>query len=171
MFDACLSGGGAILFDDHNATTPVSYTATRWTKRDFQNIGAVVGDPAWQAHWEAYMLLLALVTWRRELGSIGGRLLVRGDPQGVLQAVAQRRARNPEINLLVVEMQVVLGDLFQDLSATHFWSEDNKVCDDLSRMWEPAGPPLPSELEGVTPATTVRKKWHFLPIARHVEGR
>ena len=65
--------------------------------------------PSFQPDWEAYALLLALWIWRQLLGQFRGVLRLRGDALGVLQSVIRRRARNPRLNLIVAEAQLVLG--------------------------------------------------------------
>eukprot|EP00973_Karenia_brevis_P001638 222640-Karenia_brevis.AAC.1 len=90
-----------------------------------------------------------------------GKWTIRGDAKGVLQSVIHRRARNPKLNLIVAEIQLVLGPIFLDLVATHFWSEDNSECDMLSRMSEDNAV-LPPMLVNVNPSIAQRKNWTFL---------
>ena len=98
-FDASTTGGGAWLA--LSGGEPSEYLATAWTKEDEKLLGATCGDPASQAVWETYALLLAIDAWSSELSRHGGTLELRGDAQGVLQAVLRRRAKSPVINLLV----------------------------------------------------------------------
>ena len=77
-----------------------------------------------------------------------GRLVLHGDAQGVFQVVCRRRAKEPRLNLVVAEIQLHLGAGIHDLSGLHFWSEENGVCDALSRRSE--GAALPQELVNAT---------------------
>ena len=117
-FDAYLSGGGATLT---TAGGTMSYTATQWTEPDHQVLGAAAHDPAFQALWEAYTLLVALYTWRSRLADELGQLVIHGDAQGVLQAVIVKKARSPMINLVVVEMKLALVRSMHSVAAAHFW--------------------------------------------------
>ena len=84
------------------------------------------------------MLLLAIATWQQTLVDIPGAMHAIGDAEGVLKAVLARRAEAPTINKLAMEIQLVLGPSMQDLYATHIWSEDNEIADQLSRRAEGA---------------------------------
>ena len=76
-------------------------------------------DPAYQAAWEAYALLIALCTWYGYLVQ-GCILEVRGDAQGVLQGVIKGQAKSTSINLLLAEMQLVLAPVNHDMTALHW---------------------------------------------------
>ena len=163
-FDGSLTGGGATLQIDASRQAPEHYLATRWTATDAAAIGATHEDPAFQPHWEAFMLLVAVHTWSDLLAGAYGRLMVCGDAKGVLQAVVYRRARNPLLNLIVAEIQLELGATTHDLVAAHFWSEDNQSCDALSRLHE--GAAFPAVLIGATRWTTSRRApWVFVRAA------
>ena len=84
----------------------------------------------------------------------------RGDAQGVLQNVIKGNAKSTAINLLVAEMQLVMAPLSHDVTALHWWSEHNAVCDALSRP--EAGLPLPVEVQKVQEGQCRRRPWHFL---------
>ena len=60
-FDASLSGGGAVIY---LPTRDTRYLTTAWTSHDHEALGAVRGDPAFQAAWEAFALLTAVYTWQ-----------------------------------------------------------------------------------------------------------
>lgn len=133
-----------------------------WSGGDHKTLGAVRSDPAFQAHWEAYMLLVAITTWRAEIISSGAKLVVKGDAQGVLQSVIHRRAKNTTINMIVGEMQLKLGRAFQDITAVHFWSEDNELCDRLSRLFDRTPAKFPTELAEAHESTFQRLDWTLL---------
>ena len=106
------------------------------------------------------MLLVAFATWEDALSRTVGLLHVQGDAQGVLQAAITRRARNAQLNLIIAEMQIYLGAAHHDMYATHFWAEDNELCDALSRL--PEGAHIPEELSQVAWAEPVRAEWALL---------
>ena len=90
---------------------------TAWTSHDHEALGAVRGDPAFQAAWEAFALLIAVYTWQTDLLTACGPLTVHGDAQGVLHAVVAQRACNPLLNLIVAEIQLVLGPTAHSITA------------------------------------------------------
>ena len=79
----------------------------------------------------------------------------------VLQAVVTRKAKSPHLNLVILEIQLELGATMYDLTAAHFWSEENEIADALSRL--PEGVAIPAALAKAerTPSTR-RRKWRFL---------
>ena len=131
-FDASLTGGGAISTIQGRVQ---QYISMVWTDHD-HFLGAMKQDPAWQATWEAYALLVALFSWRKEVAEALGTLMLHGDAQGVLQAVVARRGKSPMINAIVAEAQLALGRSMHSVAAAHFWSEENATCDALSRLRE-----------------------------------
>ena len=62
-----------------------------------------------------------------------GRLAVRGDALGVLQDVLKSKAKDRVLNCLAHEMALITAPLGTDLRAAHVWSEQNQICDQLSR--------------------------------------
>ena len=85
---------------------------------------------------------------------------VIGDAEGVLRAVLARRAKAPTINKLVMEIQLALGPSMQDLHATHIWSEDNGVADQLTRRAE--GADLPASCASASEVAVRRPNFRFL---------
>lgn len=106
------------------------------------------------------MLLLAISTWQQTLIDVPGAMHVIGDAEGVLRAVLARRAKAPTINKLVMEIQLVLGPSMQGLYATHIWSEDNEIADQLSRRAE--GADLPASCASASAVAVVRPSFRFL---------
>ena len=135
---------GAWLAPNYDMT-PTRYMATAWSEEDEKLLRARRGDPGSQAVWETYALLLAIEAWACLLSRRFGTLELRGDAQGVLQAILKRRAKSPIINLLVAEIQLCLAASMFDIFGAHVWSEDNGWADDLSRLEE--GATLPSIFE------------------------
>ena len=105
------------------------------------------------------MLLVALWSWRAKFSSPSARLILRGDAKGVLQDVVAQRARNPGINLIIAEMQLALARSAMDLTALHWWSEDNELCDMLSRGVVP-----PILHSSTCVAATRRIPWKMLTV-------
>ena len=160
-FDACLTGGGATLHMAGNSTSTLdAWLAVGWTQLDHDTLKANREDPSFQADWEAYAMLLALWTWREQLAPCRGKLVLWGDALGVLQATIRRRARNPRINLILVEAQLVMGYLGGELAAAHWWSERNVVCDELSRLDQDGS--IPAMLHGVPRTEVLHRKWRIL---------
>ena len=107
---------------------------------------------------------IAMSTWRHVLVRMQGPLQLSGDAQGVLQAVLARRARDPNINSIVAEVQLLLGPSMLDLYAAHVWSEENLIADALSRMCQ--GASLPDVLVGVKQSRPKRREWFFVNRSR-----
>ena len=146
-FDASLTGGGATLsMGNHDDRTVVSFWRTRCTKEDASAPDANFQDPAHQAAWEAYAMLVALTTWG-DLFKDPCTVTLRGDAQGVLQGIIKGQARSAAINLIFAEVQLVLAPLALDLTAIHWWSEHNALCDQISRP--DVDREVPGDLKGV----------------------
>ena len=159
-FDASTTGGGA-WFSRDGGKHYHGYYYTTWDASDEVATGALKEDPGSQPLWEAYALLLAITTWATFIKDAGGQLGLRGDASGVLQSVVRRKARHPLLNAIVIEAQLELGVGMSDLTAAHYWSEDNGVADDLSRVGE--GSAIPQVLQGIVPSRPVRRQpWAFL---------
>ena len=80
--------------------------------------------------------------------------------------MCRRRAREPRLNQIVAEIQLYLGEGIHDVSAVHFWSEDNAVCDALSRLGE--GAALPQELRNaVHDPPRLPVHWRLLPVGEY----
>ena len=160
-FDASTSGGGAWLTWGAQGQVGTShFLHVTWTLEDERVLSARRGDPAFQATWEIYALLIAISTWQNLLASKHGPLQLQGDAQGVLQAVLQRRARAPTINFIIAEIQLLLGPSMMDLFAAHFWSEENWCADALSRISE--GAQIPESLKDFKRWSPRRRCWKFV---------
>ena len=162
-FDASLDGGGATLHYTGDDAAPDEYCATVWGADDRRALGISENGPQFQPLWEAYMLLVAIRTWSHMLVCHSGRIRIHGDAKGVLQSVVYGRAKQPALNLIVAEMQLLLGSVFHDLKAAHFWSEENEVCDDLSRLHQ--GAVLPAVLDKAKHVEAVRNRWLLVRYA------
>ena len=52
----------------------------------------------------------------------------------MLQAALKFRAKSPSLNRIVCEIALVIAPLGLTTEAVHIWSEDNALCDSLSRV-------------------------------------
>ncbi|CAK0822630.1 unnamed protein product, partial [Prorocentrum cordatum] len=93
----------------------VCYSVTNWTLEDATAPQAKWLDPAAQPMWEACASLIAVHAWRGWLGGRRGRLRLRGDAKGVLQAVVRRRGRHAALNRIVAELLLTLGRAMRDI--------------------------------------------------------
>ena len=91
------------------------------------------GNPMGQARLEAYPLLMALRTWKELLREAQGQLAIRGDALGALQDVLRMRARDKVVNDVTGELALIVAPFGGDIRTAHLWSEQNTVCDVLSR--------------------------------------
>ena len=105
-------------------------------------------------------MVLALATWISFFPVGRCKLQLRGDAQGVLQSVLARRAKCPQINMIIAETQLILGSTMYDLYAAHVWSEHNDVADGLSRLYE--GAKVPDECAEAICDDVARPVWAFL---------
>ena len=104
--------------------------------------------------------MLAISTWIESLPLARCRLELRGDAQGVLQAILARRGKCATINRIIAEIQLLLGESMYDIYAAHVWSEDNDRADKLSRV--PEGAAIPRDCSKVVFSPVVRRPWTFL---------
>ena len=107
------------------------------------------------------MFLVVIRTWLEVIVELGARVLFRGDAQGVLQGVIARRAKQPVLNAIIGEIQLLLGRSTLGLQAAHIWAERNEMADALSRLGQ--GAALPTALrERGRAVPVVRREWQLL---------
>ena len=140
-FDASPTGGGAWISTDARASIS-HYFAITWTAVHGRLLRAQRGEPGSQALWEGFALLLAVQTWIDILTAHQAELHLFGDALGVLHAVLGKRARSPDLNLLVAELNLELAPSHHEMAATHLWSEEKDIADALSRLEQDAEVPL-----------------------------
>ena len=133
-----------------------------WTREDAAALQAERLAPSAQPLWEAFALLIGICTWHHLLGERCGRLRLRGDAKGVLQAVVRKRAHHAGLNRVVAEILLVLGRTMHDIEAAHFWSELNAEADALSRVQEGAEVPPRLAQTGIRDAPVRRCPWRIL---------
>ena len=83
--DASTSGGGAACWIGARQLVqhrpPDAFVTTEWTSEDEELLGTRRGDPAHQATWEAFMVLLAIRHF--VVPGVRGRIVLVGDALGV----------------------------------------------------------------------------------------
>ena len=165
-FDGSPEGGGATLQlavptnADRGAHKIEYYWHTKWTSEDEKVARAAIGDPASQAKWEAYTLLLAIAVWQPALACTEGQLVFVGDALGVLHDAMKFTAKDPALNRLMAELALRVAPCGFELSAVHIWSSWNDVCDELSRNGRKAS--QRDELRAATASRDTRPRWLFL---------
>ena len=134
--DASPHGGGAACWigavGRRLHRPPDMYVVATWTQDDELLLGARIGDPASQAVWEAFMVLLAVrhfVSARTR-----GKITVVGDALGVWHGLAKFSAKSLSINEVAKELAMYLAPLGHEICGIHVWSEANVLADALSRL-------------------------------------
>ena len=144
-YDACPWGGGGVLMIDGK---PTQYWEAAWPPELVSRFKATIGDPAWQALWEAVAGLWSLILWAPSVpaGSPTPEVtLVMGDALGQLNASAALRGKGP-IQAVSREIAWRRAALGWRLLFQHRPSELNGLCDALSRIHAPEALALPAEL-------------------------
>ena len=136
------------------------YWSTRWKQDDEKLIGAKIGAAASQAKWEAYALLLAVMTWRPILKATESQLAFCGDALGVLIDAMKFRAREPMLNKLMAELALVVAAFGFELTTIHTWSMHDETCDWLSRV--ETDECVPVQLQAAKRSSDRRPVWAVL---------
>ena len=97
---------------------------TKWTDQDEELLGTLREDPAHQATWEAFMVLLAIRHF--VTAEVRGRIVLVGGAMGVWFGMVRFCAR--EINEIAKEVAMHLAPLGHELEGVHIWSEMNMLC-------------------------------------------
>ena len=111
----------------------VFHWKTRWSATDEALLAAKIGEAASQAKWEAYSLLLAVLTWLPILEVAESQLAFCGDALGILGDALRFRAREPVLNKIMAELALAIAPYGFETASVHVWSRHNEICDDLSR--------------------------------------
>ena len=150
--DASPWGGGAVLWmlpagdlpsPEHlqNSTPALRFTYKAWEHREEQMLGAVIGDPAGQARWEAFTILASMSLWRSLWCPRHRQITILGDALGIMEGAAKFRSKDPKINSIFAELALLVAPTGDTLSQIHLWSERNSLADALSRLsWSPILP-------------------------------
>ena len=120
--DASTTGGGAAWWVGArhvaHSNPPVAYGVTQWTAEDEALLGSERRDPAHQATWEAFMVLLAIrhfVTVQ-----VRGRIVLVGDALGVWFGMVRFCAKSKKINEIAKEVAMHLAPLGHELEGCTF---------------------------------------------------
>lgn len=104
-------------------------------------LGAVIGDPAGQARWEAFTSLASMSLWRSLWCPRHRQITILGDALGIMEGAAKFRSKDPKINSIFAELALLVAPTGDTLSQIHLWSERNSLADALSRLsWSPILP-------------------------------
>ena len=152
--DASPWGGGAVLWMLPAGDLPDSkhlqesiparrFTYKAWTKFEEKLLGAIIGDPAGQARWEAFTVLASMCLWRSWWSPRHRQVTVLGDALGIMEGAAKFRSKDAKINAIFAELALLVAPTGTTLSQIHIWSERNSLADALSRfLWSPVLPPV-----------------------------
>ena len=146
--------------DSLAAAQPLEYLATTWGPNEHALLECEAGSPDGQARWEAYSALLAVAVWAEHARDPRARVFLVGDALGVLRASVSLHSRDAVINRICAEMALILAPSGAELGALHWWSEENKSADALSRL--ALGTPLPACCRHITRQKVDRMTWGFL---------
>ena len=133
--------------------------ALDWSPDDLAFLKAKVGDPAWQAEWELFAVLIAIDTWLPHLRGQAAFLL-QADATAALFAAARMAGRTAAMNAIAVEIAIRLESAQVILSPEHFRGTLNFECDALSRLAQ--GAKVPERLLGVERALPKPRQRPFL---------
>ena len=135
--DASPFGFGAILFE---GPWPISWCASVWDDADMGILKALPGNPAWQAEWELFAILIALDLWLPRLrGSAAG--VLQSDATAALFASRREAGRSPAMNALCAEIALRLELAAIHLRHEHYGAALNFEADALSRLSQGASVP------------------------------
>ena len=136
--DASTTGGGAACWIGARCRAqqgpPDAFVTTEWTQEDEVLLGTRRRDPAYQATWEAFMVLLAIRHF--VTAKVRGRIWLVGDAMGVWFGMVRFDAKAKQINEIAKEVAMHLAPLGHDLIGVHIGSEANTLADLLSRVAE-----------------------------------
>ena len=138
---------------------PLAYLSVKWTPWHERLLKVVIGDPAHQGTFEAYIFFLAVAKWVTE--STRGRVIVVGGALGVMHGVITLSAKSEIVNKIAMELALHLAPLRLSLAGIHIWGEENKLADALSRLL--SGASLPKLLASV-PRQEPTEKWLNLGV-------
>ena len=156
--DASPWGGGAVLWmlpagdlpsPEHlqNTIPALRFTYTAWDTKDEKLLGAIIGEPAGQARWEAFTILASMCLWKSWWSPRHRQVTILGDALGIMEGASKFRSKDAKINAIFAELALVIAPTGATLAQIHLWSERNSLADALSRFsWSPV---LPSVLTSV----------------------
>lgn len=125
---------------------------------------AEIGDPAWQAEWELFAILIAVDTWLPHLRGQAAFLL-QADATAALYAAARLAGRTAAMNAIAVEIAIRLESAQVCLSPEHLRGALNFECDALSRLAQ--GAAVPERLLHVSRSSPKPRRQQFFWAAFH----
>jgi len=161
--DASPWGFGGLLLRNGQV---VSFWADKITDADRKVIPGEAGDPAFQAEWELFAILISLVVWEARMADAHVACL-ESDSQAALYACARWSSNTPSMNLIAAEIGLrVIGSRIE---LSHVSGVANYEADALSRLCQ--GKPMPQHLEYVErKAAPKRDASFFLAWAKEFAG-
>jgi hypothetical protein len=138
---------GAILF---KYGQPVAWIAEDWDEHDLRVLKASRGDPAWQAEWELFAVLIAIDTWLPHLHAQAVSLL-QTDATAALYDAVRMAGRTPAMNALAAELALRFESAQVHMAPEHLSGTLNYACDALSRLSRGAAK-VPEDLASVSRA-------------------
>jgi len=159
--DASPYGMGAILF---KKGLPILWMALDWSPDDLAFLKAKIGDPAWQAEWELFAILIAVDAWLPHLRGQAAFLL-QADATAALFSAARLAGRTPAMNAIAVEIAIRMESAEVTLSPEHLRGALNFECDALSRLAQ--GAAVPERLQNVPRTLPKPRRQQFFWAACH----
>jgi len=129
QFDASPWGGGALL---RNGSEIKEYFSVKWSPKDADHLGIVIGEPAGQTFWEYATLVIGLQVWGSRF--VSESLAVLGDNTGSLQDALHLKGRGALL-ALSRELSWRQSRYGWQFAVGHVPSEHNDVSDCLSRLF------------------------------------
>ena len=124
-----------------DAIPALRFMHTAWTKDQEKLLGAVVGDPAGQARWEAFTMLAAMCRWQTWWSPRQRQVTILGDALGIMESASKFRSKDAKDNAIFAELALLVAPAGATLAQIHLWSERNSLADALSRFsWSPVLP-------------------------------
>ena len=143
---------------------PVLWMALDWSPDDLAFLKAKIGDPAWQAEWELFAILIAVDAWLPHLRGQAAFLL-QADATAAIFSAARLAGRTPAMNAIAVEIAIRLESAEVTLSPEHLRGALNFECDALSRLAQ--GAAVPERLQDVQRSWPKPRQQQFFWAACH----
>ena len=130
-------------------------------------LGQQIGKCDSQQTFEALAVLVALRTWVPHWIGTRSRLTVRSDSVSALVLVLKLKAAGRGPNLIAREIALDMAEaIYQPEVLEHVPGISNKVCDQLSRLYEPGkGANFPELLRDVPRIKVAQRRSNFYRAA------
>ena len=124
---------GGVKWDQH--WRPVEYFHAPISDDDIAFLHIVIGESAHMPTLEALAILNAIRLWGSDAEVA---FAVRSDALGAIQAMANLRSKNLNVNRIAAELALDIVDKqYQPLRLTHIAGVSNVIPDFLSRLLQP----------------------------------